>query len=120
MQVAFIVWEMLVCRNIKIDDKLYGVHVESTREQICWNYHINWTLSELPNAVISFLFRQIAKHNEASVAFFIEAVVNCFGKFFCVHENDSLSVLFERIENFHDVLNFPAFVALMIELLNVV
>jgi len=120
MQVAFIVWEMMLWWNIKIDDELYGMHVKSTREQICCYDHIDWTLSELLYAVISFLFRQIAKHNEASVALFIEAVVNFFGKLFGVHENDSLSVIFERIEDFHDVLNLSASLALMIELLNVV
>ena len=120
MQVAFKVWEIMLWWNIKIDDKLYGVHVESTREQICCYNHINWTLSEFLDAFISFLFRQIAKHNEASVSLFIKSVVNLYGKVFRVYENDSLSVIFERIENLHDIINLPTFLALMIKLLNIV
>ena len=116
VQVALIVWEMMLWRNIEIDDKLNSVHVKSTRKQICCNDHINWSFSELLDAIISLFFRQIAKHNEASVFLFIKFVVHLFGKVFSVDENDGLSVIFEWIENFHDVFDLPAFLALVIEL----
>lgn len=41
VQVAFVVWEMMLLRNIKVYHKLDCVHVETSREQICCDYHIN-------------------------------------------------------------------------------
>jgi len=119
MHVAFIVWEMILWRNVKIDNELNGMHVKTTREQICCYNNIDRAFSEFLNAFISFFFSHITKHNEASVFFFIKSVVYLFCKIFRVNENDCLSVVIERIKNLHDVINLSAFLALMIELLNI-
>ena len=110
----------MLWRNVKINDKLNSVHVKSTREQICCYDNIDCAFSEFLYAIISFLFRQIAKHNEASVLVFIKLVVHLICKIFSVHKYDSLSVIFERIEYLHDVFNFSTFFAFMVELFNII
>ena len=96
------------------------MHVKSTRENICCYDHINWSFSEFLDAVISFFFRQFTKHNEASAPALIKFIVYLFGKIFGVDENDCLSVIIERIEYLHDIVNLTAFFALIVKLLNVV
>jgi hypothetical protein len=46
-------------------------------------------------------------------------VIYQISKTFCVHKNDSLGVIIERVENIHDEIYFLALLALVIELLNI-
>ena len=120
VQVTFIVWEMILRGDIEVDDKLYCVHVKTSRENIRCDNHIDLSFSELFDAFVSFFLGQFAEHNKASVTLLIQSVIDIFSKTNCIDENDSLRVIIESLEDFHNVINLFASIALVIELLNVV
>ena len=111
---------MILRGDIEVDDKLYCVHVKTSRENIRCDNHIDLSFSELFDAFVSFFLGQFAEHNKASVTLLIQSVIHVFSKTNGIDENDSLRVIIESLEDFHNVINLFALIALVIELLNVV